>query len=199
MSALLLGLKAAPAVAGFIGNLLGKKRRQLEEDKASLGITNLADIFKSQLGVDYFDSAEGMAAMKEIDQNADSNMDDINATANINGLTDEARIAMMGQNMKAKQGAYSGLARNSDLWRQRNMQNYQGALGQLFQVGQANRRNFNNSLQNVVGGFQTAVDGAINVGAFDFLLNKKPKDISFSGVGPAAAINDLFGNGILKT
>ena len=167
-----LALKAAPAVAGLIGNLFDKKRRKREEGKASMEISNLADIVKSQLGQAYFDSAEGMAAMKEIDQNAATQMDDINATANINGLTDEARIALMGQNMKAKQGAYSGLARNADLWKQRNMQNYQGALNNLFQVGQTNRRNFNNSLQNVVGGFQTAVDGAFNVGAFDKWLGK---------------------------
>jgi hypothetical protein len=167
------GIQAIPAVAGFIGNLFDRKRRKREEGKASAGISNLADIYKQQLGQDYFDSAEGMGAMKEIDENSNDYMDQINAMSNVNGLTDEAKIAMMGQNMKAKQGAYSGLAQNSNLWRQRNLQNYGGALGSLFQVGMNNRNNTNNSLNNIVGGMQMGIDGAMNAGVFDMIGKAK--------------------------
>lgn len=166
------GIQALPAVAGFVGNLFDRKRRKREEGKASAGISNLADVFKQQLGSNYFNTAEGTNAMREIDENAMEQTDQINATANMSGMTDEARIAMMGKNMKAKQGAYAGLAGNSDLWRQRNLQNYGGALGQLFQVGMANRQNTNNSIQNIVGGMQGGIDGAMNVGAFDSWFGK---------------------------
>jgi len=163
-------IKAAPAIAGFIGNLMDRSRRKREENKASAGISNLADIFKNQLGQDYFDSAEGSAARRTIDNEFDENANEINAVGNINGLTDEAKIAMMGKNMKAKQGALSGLAGNSNLWRQRGMMNYQGVLGQLFEVGMNNRFNTNNSINNIVGNMKTGLDGAMNAGVFDKML-----------------------------
>lgn len=166
------GIQAIPAITGLLGNLFDKKRRKNEEQKASGGISNLADIFKGQMSQDYFDSAEGMSTMREIDENSDENMEEINASANMNGLTDEARIAMMGKNMKAKQGAYSGLSGQSSLWRQRNQQLYQGALGQLFSVGYANRQNQQNSMNNIVGGMQNGIDGAVNAGVFDKMLGK---------------------------
>lgn len=175
------GIQALPAVAGFVGNLFDRKRRKREEGKASAGISNLADVFKQQLGSNYFNTAEGTNAMREIDENAMEQTDQINATANMSGMTDEARIAMMGKNMKAKQGAYAGLAGNSDLWRQRNLQNYGGALGQLFQVGMANRQNTNNSIQNIVGGMQGGIDGAMNTGAFDSWFGKGTGSFQPSG------------------
>jgi hypothetical protein len=178
----LAGIKAIPAVAGLVGNLFDRKRRKREEGKASAGISNLADIYKQQLGQDYFSSSEGMGMMKEIDENSDENMDQINAMSNMNGLTDEARIALMGQNMRAKQGAYSGLAQQSSLWRTRNQQMYQGALGQLFQVGMNNRRNSNQSIQNITGQMQTGIDGAMNAGVFDKLLAGKNKP--YAGAQP---------------
>jgi len=168
----LLALQAAPGIIGGISQLFGKKRRKREEERASKRISSLTDMFKSQLGEDYFDSTEAMGAMKQIDNNASENFDQINATANVNGLTDEARIAMMGQNLRAKQGAYAGLAGQANLWRQRNMQNYAGSLNQLFSVGQKNRQNFNGSMQNILGNLQSGVDGAVNAGAFDTWLGK---------------------------
>lgn len=169
-----LALKAAPAIAGLIGNLFDKKRRGKEENKASGGISDLTDIFKSQLGQDYFSSSEGLGAMKQIDEESDDNLENINATANVNGLTDEARIAMMGQNMKAKQGALAGLSGNASLWRQRTLQQYGGSLQNLFSVGMNNRRNTQNNVNNITSQMQTGIDGAFNVGAFDNM---------FSGVG----------------
>lgn len=167
-----LAMQVLPSLFGLAGNLIGKKRRQAEEGKASKGYSQLTDVLKGNLDQDYFDSTEAMGAMKEIDENTMEANQQINATANVNGLTDEARIAMMGNNMKAKQGAYSGMARQADLWRQRNLQSYQGSLGGLFNVGQANRENFNQSLTNVVGGAQGAIDGATNAGAFDSWMTK---------------------------
>ena len=164
------GIKAIPAVAGLIGNLFDKPRRTKEEQKASSGISNLTDIFKAQLGQDYFSSPEGLATLKQIEEESDDNLDDINATANVNGLTDEARIALMGQNMRAKQGALSGLSGQASLWRQRTLQQYGGSLQNLFSVGMNNRRNTQNNVNNLTGGMQTAIDGAFNVGAFDGLL-----------------------------
>lgn len=176
------GIQALPALFGLFGNKSDKKRRKNEEDKASKGFSQLTDVFQGQMNQDYFDSAEGMGAMREIDENSDENFDQINAMSNINGLTDEARIAMMGQNMKAKQGAYAGLAQNSSLWRQRALQNYQGSLGNLFQAGQYNRANKQQSINNIVGGFQGAMDGAANAGVFDSMLG---------GAGKAGAQPDI--------
>jgi hypothetical protein len=161
------GIQAIPAVTGFIGNLFDKKRRKKEENKASQGISNLADIYKQQLGQDYYQSAEGRGAMNMIDEESDENADMINATANVNGLTDEARIAMMGKNNKARMGGYGNLAQGANLWRQRQLNAYGGTLGQLFSVGINNRANTNQSLNNIVGGMQTGIDGAMNAGVFD--------------------------------
>lgn len=171
-----LAMQVLPSLFGLAGNLIDKKRRKKEEGKAGQGIGDLTDIFKSQLGQDYFSSSEGLGAMKEIDEESDENMDQINATANVNGMTDEARIAMMGQNMKAKQGALSGLSGQASLWRQRTLQNYGGSLQNLFSVGMTNRRNFQNNLNNVTSQMQTGIDGAMNAGVFDKLLagNKNP-------------------------
>ena len=163
----LLALQAAPALIGGVANMFDKNRRDAQEGKASKGYSKLTDLLKGNLGLDYFDSTEAMGAMKEIDSNSSSAMDQINATANVNGLTDEARIALMGKNMQAKQGAYSGMARNADLWRQRNIQSYAGSLSGLFNIGQQNRANFNQSLSNVTNSMQGGIDGAVNAGAFD--------------------------------
>lgn len=163
-------MQALPAIFGLFGNKMDKKRRDSQEGKASKGFSQLTDVFESQMNQDYFDSAEGMGAMREIDENSSDNFDQINAMSNVNGMTDEAKIAMMGQNMKAKQGAYAGLAQNSSLWRQRAMQNYQGSLGNLFSAGQQNRANTNRSIGNIVNGFQGAMDGAANAGVFDKML-----------------------------
>jgi hypothetical protein len=166
------GIQAIPGIAGLLGNMFDGRRRRREEGKAAMGISNLADIFKQQLGQDYFDSAEGMGAMRQIEEDSQNNLGQINATANMSGMTDEARISMLGQNMKAKQGALGGLAQNSNLWRQRNLQNYGGTLGSLAQIGMSNRANQQNSMNNIVGGIQGGIDGAMNVGAFDSWLGK---------------------------
>jgi hypothetical protein len=162
-----LAIQAAPAIMGLFGNMMDRKRSQAQEGKAATGFSQLTDILKGRLNQSYLNSAEGMGLMKEIDQNASSQMDQLNATANVNGMTDEARIAMMGRVMAGKQNAYAGLSRNEDLFRQRNLQNYQGALGQLFQAGMANRQMKQNNLNNIVGGAQGAVDGMTNMGVFD--------------------------------
>jgi hypothetical protein len=175
------GISAIPSVAGFVGNMFDRKRRRGQEDKAAKGISNLADIFKEQLGTNYFNTAEGKGAMNQIDEDSQNNLSQINATANMSGMTDEARIAMLGQNMKAKQGALGGLAQNSDLWRQRALQNYGGTLGSLFQVGMNNRRNTQQSLNNIVGGMQSGIDGAMNAGAFDSWFGKSGGTFKPSG------------------
>lgn len=162
-----LAIQAAPALIGLFGNMLDKKRRESQEGKAAGGFSQLTDVLKGQLGQSYLGSTEGMGLMKEIDQNANSQMDQATATANMSGLTDEARIAMMGKIMAGKQNAYAGLARNSDLFRQRNLANYQGALSSLFQAGMANRQLQQNSLNNITGAAGTAVDGMTNAGVFD--------------------------------
>lgn len=165
-------IQAIPAITGLFGNLFDKKRRNNQENFAASGIKDLTQIFKAQLGQNYFDSAEAQGAMKEIDQNSNEFMDEINATASMSGMTDEAKIALMGQNMRAKQGAYSGLAKNADLFRQRALQNYQGSLSRLFQVGATNRANSQNSINNIVGGMSSGIDGAVNAGVFDSWLGK---------------------------
>lgn len=190
-----LALQAATAALGFIGNLLGKKRRRQQEDKASTGFSQLTDLLRGQLNQDYFDSTEAMGAMKEIDQYSSSFMDEINATANVNGLTDEARIALMGKNIGAKQQAYTGLSRNADLWRQRALQNYQGSLWQLFSAGMANRQMQQNSLNNIVGGAQGAIDGAFSIGAFDKLLGGGKSGMgNIPAGGAAAGMGGAFSN-----
>lgn len=160
-------IQAIPGLIGGISQLFGKKRRQQEEDKASGGISQLADVFKSQLGQDYFDSEEAQGAMRQIKDNQSDQNEQINASANVNGMTDEARIAMMGNNMKASQGAFADLSRSASLWRQRNQQLYSGQLNQLYQVGMNNRANKTQSLSNILGPLQGAIDGAANVGVFD--------------------------------
>lgn len=164
------GLGVAPGIFGLLANKQDQARRNAQEGRAAAGFSKLTDILQGRLGQSYLGSTEGMGLMKEIDQNASSQMDQVNAMANMSGLTDEAKIAMMGRVMSGKQNAYAGLARNEDLFRQRNLRNYQGALSNLFQAGMANRQMQQNSLNNVVGGFQTAVDGAMNAGVFDKLL-----------------------------
>lgn len=176
-----LGLQFAPALMGLFGNMMDKKRRGQQEDKASAGFSQLTDLLRGQLNQDYFDSTEAMGAMKAIDQNADNFLGKILGTANVNGLTDEARIALMGKNIGAKQQAYTGLSRNADLWRQRALQNYQGSLGQLFEAGMTNRGMFQNSLNNIVGGAQKAIDGATSTGAFDKLFAGKKE---YTGANP---------------
>lgn len=184
---------AIPAVTGLIGNLIDKKRRKKEEGKASGGIGDLTDIFKSQLGQDYFDSSEGLGAMKQIDEESDENLDQINATANVNGLTDEARIALMGKNMKAKQGALGGLSSQASLWRQRTLQQYGGSLQNLFSVGMTNRRNTQNNVNNITSGMQTGIDGAFNAGVFDGMLGgQKPSSSSTMAGGASAGIGNAL-------
>jgi hypothetical protein len=166
-----LAIQAAPALIGLFGNMLDKKRRQSQEGKAAGGFSQLTDVLKGQLGQSYLGSTEGMGLMKEIDQNADSQMDQVMATANMSGMTDEAKIAMMGKVMAGKQNAYAGLARNSDIFRQRNLQNYQGALSSLFQAGMANRQMQQNSLNNITQGLGGAIGGMTNAGVFDNMFD----------------------------
>lgn len=162
-----LAIQAVPALIGLVGNLFDRKRQKNEEGKASKGFSSLTDILQGKLGQSYLNSAEGMGLMKEIDQNADSQMDQLTAMSNVSGMTDEARIAMMGKVLSGKQNAYAGLSRNEDLFRQRNLQNYQGALANLFQAGQWNRANKQQSLSNITQGLGGAVDGMTNAGVFD--------------------------------
>jgi hypothetical protein len=101
---------------------------------------------------------------------------------------------MMGRVMSGKQNAYAGLSRNADLWRQRALQNYQGSLSQLFSAGMANRQMQQNSMNNIVGGAQGAIDGAFSIGAFDKLLGGGKSggaNIAKGMVGNPAA--NLFG------
>ncbi|MDR7130330.1 hypothetical protein J2X69_002680 [Algoriphagus sp. 4150] len=198
---------ALPSVIGGISNLIGSGKRKREEEKASASQSQLVEMFKSQLGQSYFDSAEGMGASTQIQQNQQDMNNQINTTANINGLTDEARIAMMGKNNMATAGAYADLSKAGDFWRQRNMQQYQGALGGLFNMGQQNRANRNQSIQNILGPLQQGIDTANSLGAFENLgkrnqvaaetgwkPNRKMSSETSGTPGAAGAIADLFKN-----
>lgn len=160
-------LAAAPALISGVSQLFGNKRRKREEEKATAGMSRMSDIFSEQLEGDYMDTSEATGAMTQIDQNQQANLAQINANSATQGLTDEARIAMMGRSQQATSGAIGGLAKSADLWRQRLLQQKQGALGSLYQVGQQNRQNFNQSISNIVNPLQKSIDTGFSSGAFD--------------------------------
>lgn len=160
-------LAAAPALISGVSQLFGNKRRKREEEKATAGMSRMSDIFSEQLEGDYMDTSEATGAMTQIDQNQQDNLAQINANSATQGLTDEARIAMMGRSQQATSGAIGGLAKSADLWRQRLLQQKQGALGNLYQVGQQNRQNFNQSISNIVNPLQKSIDTGFSSGAFD--------------------------------
>ncbi len=191
----LAAIQAAPAIAGFIGNLIDKKRRKGQEDKAAMGISNLADIFKTQLGGNYFDTAEASGAIREINSNAADDLRRINAMGSMGNLTDEAKIGMMGNVNRGRQAGIGQIARGADLWRQRALQNYGGALSNLFQVGMGNRQNTQNSLNNIVGGMASGIDGAMNAGVFDSLFKTKQPTPMVGGqsTGVANSLINLLG------
>jgi hypothetical protein len=160
-------IAAAPGIVSGVANVFGAKRRRAEEQKASAGISQLSDVFSSQLKGNYMDTAEASGAMNAMKNQHQENNQMIDATAAQSGMTDEAKIAMMGRNNQATAGGMSNMAQSADLWRSRLLNQKQGALGNLFQVGQANRQNFNQSLSNVVNPLAQGLGGAINAGAFD--------------------------------
>lgn len=145
----------------------------MQEEEASMqGLRSLSDVFSNQLQGDYMDTGEAQGAIREFKDMQSSQMDEINATANINGLTDEARIAMMKNNNKNAQGFFSNLARSGDLWRSRLLQQKQGITGQIFDAGMMRRQNFNNSLSNIVNPMSDAIGTGFSSGAFNGLLGK---------------------------
>lgn len=158
---------AAPGVISGSANLFGGKRRRAEEQKASQGISQLADVFRGQLSGNYFDTPEASRAMTDIRQNQNQQNQAMQSTGAMMGLTDEAKISMMGKGNDATANAMGNLAGSGQIWRDRTQQNYSNQLGQLFQVGQQNRGNFNNSLQNVLGPLQQGINAGISAGAFD--------------------------------
>lgn len=161
-----IALAAAPGLIGGVANLFGAKRRKKEEQKASSGISQLADIFDQQLTGDYFDTGEAKGAITEITKNQQENNNAINSTASSTGMTDEARIAMMGKNNQATATGFSNLAQMAALWRSRLLNQKQGALSNLYQIGQQNRQNFNNSLSAVLNPMSSAIGAGMNAGAF---------------------------------
>lgn len=160
-------LMAAPGIISGVSNLFGQKRRKAQEDKASQGISQLADVFRGQLSGNYFDTPEASRTMTEITNNQNQNQRAINATGATQGLTDESKIAMMGKNNEATANAIGSVAGSGQIWRDRTQQNYGNQLAQFFQTGQTNRRNFNQSLQNVLGPLQDGINTAVGAGAFD--------------------------------
>lgn len=162
---LLIG--AAPGILSGVSNIFDKKRRKQQEGKASTGVSQLVDTLKEQMGTNYWDSAEATGAVNAIKDNEQENLNQIDATAAINGMTDEAKLASRGKVMKSSASAFADLSRSANLWRMRNQQAYQGGLEQLFGVGNQNRQNFNNSMQNIFGPMQESVSGAFNAGLFD--------------------------------
>ncbi|MBT0811050.1 hypothetical protein KIH41_07125 [Litoribacter ruber] len=162
-----LALNAAPGIISGVANLFNQGRRQSQEDHAAQGIRQLSDVFGQQLQGNYMDTAEAQGAVTQIEDNQQQNNRAIQSQSATMGMTDEARIAMMGQNNQASSGAFSNLAQSADLWRSRLLNQKQGALGNLYQIGQQNRQNFNQSLHNVLNPLQGAIDGAMNAGVFD--------------------------------
>lgn len=182
-----LAISAAPGIIGGIGQLIGRKRRLQEEEASMQGLRSLSDVFSNQLQGDYMDTGEAQGAIREFKDMQSSQMDEINATANINGLTDEARIAMMKNNNKNAQGFFSNLARSGDLWRSRLLQQKQGITGQIFDAGMMRRQNFNNSLSNIVNPLSDSISTGFSSGAFNGLLMK-------NGGGQSPAVNPFAGN-----
>jgi len=189
-----LALSAAPGLIGGIGQLFGQKRRKKEEDKAMDGIQSMADVFSGQLQGNYFDTAEAQGAIGEFKGMQDEQMDEINATSNINGLTDEARIAMMKNQNKNSQGFFSNLARSGDLWRSRLLNQKQGVMSQLFGAGMMRRNNFNNSLSNIVNPLQESINTGFSSGAFDGMLEGKNKSVATLNNGFAGNIAQSMNN-----
>lgn len=163
---------AAPEIIGGLAQLFGAKRRKKEEEKAMGGIRSIGDILTNQLQGNYFDTAESQGAIQEFKDMQSEQMNEINATSNINGLTDEAKIAMMKNQNKNAQGFFSNLARSGDLWRSRLINQKQGVMGQLFDAGMIRRQNFNNSISNIVNPLSYGISSGFTSGAFDGLLGK---------------------------
>lgn len=170
-------LTALPGVIDGVSSLFDGKRRNSQEKKASEGISNLTDVFKTSLEGNYLDTPEGARIMAEIVKNQQENTRDLNATAETTGMTDEAKIAYQGKNNEAGANAIGKVASGADIWRQRTQQQYGNSLGTLFEVGQTNRGNFNQSISNITQPLQGAIDTAANTGAFDGLeiFGKKKK------------------------
>lgn len=162
-----LALQTTPGIISGMANIFGRQRRRQQEDKASQGISQLADLFREQLSGDYFNTPEAQGAITEIMQNQQDNQRMIDNTASVTGMTDEAKIAMMGRNNQATAGGFSNLSRSAELWRNRIQQMYGSQLNNLFQVGQQNRQNFNNSLANILNPLSQAIGEGINAGVFD--------------------------------
>jgi hypothetical protein len=160
-------LSAAPGLISGAANPFGARRRRKEEEKASSGLSQLSDMFRGQLEGNYMDTGEAQGAMTGLRQNQADNNRAINSTAATTGMTDEAKIAMMGKNNEATAGGMSNLARSADLWRTRLQQMYGGSLSNLFSVGQQNRQNFNSSLSNILNPLSQGLGAGINAGAFD--------------------------------
>jgi hypothetical protein len=188
-----LALKALPGAASGIANLFGQRRRRMQEDKASQGISQLSDVFRQQLQGNYFDTSEAQGAIEQLKNSYMENNRAIEAQAGSQGLTDEARIAMMGRNKEAKATGMSNLGRSANLWRNQVMNQYQGSLGQLFQFGQANRNNFNRGLENIFAPLQSAVDGSIDLGAFDKNSSNASTNMKSPIGGTATGMANVFG------
>lgn len=175
-------LSALPGVIEFGANLFDRRRRKNQEDKAMKGISNLSDVFKTSLEGNYMDTPEVTRILAEIQKNQNANTRATNAAGASTGMTDEAKIAYAGQNNKASADAIGGIAGGADIWRRGVQKQYGDSLATLFDAGQANRANFNESISNITQPLKDSIDGAANSGAFDGITifnkrKKKPRSI----------------------
>jgi len=158
---------AAPGIISGVASLFGAKRRRREEENATNQIKQLSDVFNQQLSGGYFNTNEAKGAITQIEDNQRQNQQAIFNSAASSGMTDEAKIAMMGRNNEATANAMGGLAQNADLWRSRLLNQKQGTLQNLYQIGQNNRKNFNESIANIVNPLSESLGSAMNAGVFD--------------------------------
>lgn len=173
-------LTMLPGVIQGVSSLFDRGRRKREEQKASRGISNLADVYKTSLEGNYMDTPEVQRILAELQKQQGQNTRAINATGATTGMTDEAKIATMGRQNEATAGTVGNIASGGDLWRQRTQQLYGQGLNNLFNVGQANRQNFNNNIASITQPLNESIGAGINAGAFDGMeiFKKKTKAVA---------------------
>lgn len=175
-----IGVQSLPAIFGSLAQLFGKDRRKQQENAAMEQYKSVSDFFQNQvkgygqqLDKGFSNSPEAQAWLQQLANISDKNQKNIDASSAMGGLTDEAKVAAMGKNNQAQSMGVSEIYKNAMRWRNLLMNQQAGAAGQLgnvsgqmFQAGQQNRANFNQSLANILQPMQQGINTAFQSEGF---------------------------------
>jgi hypothetical protein len=152
-------IQGAPALLGGIASLTGKNK--YKEDDEYKKYNSLYKTLSEENAKPYLETSGAKSVLAAIREANDRRIKRITAASAVNGLTDEAKVAAMGNVQEGEAQAISGLSGNADQYRKDNLNQRLGLAEGMSGIKDKYTDKKNTAISNIVNPMSSAASGFV--------------------------------------